>query len=299
MLLRYCTSCCTSAHRWCYATLRLLALLHIHDATLLYVFLHCLTYMMLRYFTFSCTSSHTWSYATVRPVALPHIDDATLLSVLLHFRTYIMLRYFTSSCTASHTWCYATVRLLALPHIHDATLLYVFLHFRTYMMLRYFTSSWLSSHTWCYPTVRLLALPHIYDATLLYLFLNFLTYMMLRYCTSACTSSHSRGWVMFYFPFCGFCFIITLSLQVAPVVWHCLLFFVCLILYDMSLRCQVRCSACWAGSWVLSAVVGWCWHLNFTYIYMCVCFYKSILYKFMHRFTNICKDRCENIEMLC
>ena len=55
---------CVSSHTWCYATVRLLALPHIHDATLLYVFLHFLTYMMLRYCTSSCTSSHTWCYAT-------------------------------------------------------------------------------------------------------------------------------------------------------------------------------------------------------------------------------------------
>ena len=138
MMLRYCTSSCTSSHTWCYATVRLLALPHIHDATLLYLFFAC-----------------------------PHIHDATLLYVFLHFLTYTMLRYCTSSCTSSHTWCYATVRLLALPHIHDATLLYVFLHFLTYMMLRYCicflhfltymmlrycTSSCTSSHTWCYAT---------------------------------------------------------------------------------------------------------------------------------------------------
>ena len=158
-MLRYCTSSCTSSHTWCYATVRLLALPHIHDATLLYVFLHFLTYMMLRYCTSSCTSSHTWCYATVRLLALPHIHDATLLYVF---------------CISSHTWCYTTV---------------FFLHFLTYMMLRYCTFSCTSSHTWCYATVRLLALPHIHDATLLYIFLHFLTYMMLRYCTSSCTSS--------------------------------------------------------------------------------------------------------------
>ena len=87
------TFTCTSSHTWCYATVRLLALPHIHDATqlfffafphihdatLLYVFLHFLTYMMLRY----CIC-------------------------FLHFLTYMMLRYCTSSCTSSHTWCYAT-----------------------------------------------------------------------------------------------------------------------------------------------------------------------------------------------
>ena len=91
-MLRHCTSSCPASHTWCY------------DATLLYVFLHCLTYMMLRYCTSSCTSA------------------------------YMMLRYFTSSWTSSHTWCYATPCLLALPHIHDATPLYVVLHCLTYMM---------------------------------------------------------------------------------------------------------------------------------------------------------------------
>ena len=124
------TFICTTSHTWWYATVSLLALPHIHDATLLYVFLHCLTYMTLRYCNSSCTSAHI-----------------------------MMLRYCTSSCTSSHTWCYATPCLLALPHIHDATLLHVFLHFLTHMMLRYFTSSCTSSHTWCYATVSFLALP--------------------------------------------------------------------------------------------------------------------------------------------
>ena len=106
------TFVCTASHTWCYATPCLLALPHIHDATLLYVFLHFLTYMMLRYFTSSCTSSHTWCYPTVRLLALPHIHDATPLYVFLPCLTYMVLRYCTSSCTASHTWCYATVRLL-------------------------------------------------------------------------------------------------------------------------------------------------------------------------------------------
>ena len=115
MMLRYCTSSCTSSHTWCYATVRLLALPHIHDATLLY------------FFAFPHIHDATLLYF----FAFPHIHDATLLYVFLHFLTYMMLRYCTSSCTSSHTWCYATVRLLALPHIHDATLLYVFLHFLT------------------------------------------------------------------------------------------------------------------------------------------------------------------------
>ena len=105
------TFICTTSHTWWYATVSLLALPHIHDATLLYVFLHFLTYMMLRYCNFSCTSAHIYIY------------DATLPYVFLHFRTYMMLRYCKSSCTSSHTWCYATPCLLALPHIHDATLL--------------------------------------------------------------------------------------------------------------------------------------------------------------------------------
>ena len=58
-MLRYSMSSCTSSHTWCYATVSLLALPHIHDATLLHVFLHFLTYMMLRYCKSSCTSSHT------------------------------------------------------------------------------------------------------------------------------------------------------------------------------------------------------------------------------------------------
>ena len=33
-MLRYCLSSCTSSHTWCYATVRRLALLHRHDATL-------------------------------------------------------------------------------------------------------------------------------------------------------------------------------------------------------------------------------------------------------------------------
>ena len=90
MMLRYCTSSCASSHiwcnaavshAWCYATVRRLALPHIHDATLLYVVLHFLTSMMLRYCTSSCTSSHV-CYASVRRLALPHIYDATLVYVL-------------------------------------------------------------------------------------------------------------------------------------------------------------------------------------------------------------------------
>ena len=105
--------CCTS-----------FALPQMHDATLLYVFLHFLTYMMLCCCTSSCTSSHIWCYASVRRLALPHIHDATLLYVVLHFLTSMMLRYCTSSCTSSHI-CYASQRRLALPHIYDATLVYV------------------------------------------------------------------------------------------------------------------------------------------------------------------------------
>ena len=214
-------SSCPSSHIWCYATVCRLALPHIYVATLLYVVLHFLTYMMLRYCMSSCTSSHIWCYATVCRLALPHIYDATLLYVVLHFLTDMMLRYCMSSCTSSQIWCYATVCRLALPHIHDATLLYVVLHFLTYMMLPYCMSSCTSSHIWCYATVCRLALPHRYDATLLCgvgwggvitfictsshiwcyvivwggvgwgnnVHLHFLTYMMLRYCMSSCTSS--------------------------------------------------------------------------------------------------------------
>ena len=201
MMLRYCvwlggvewggviTFIGTSSHIWCYATVCRLALPHIYDATLLYVVLHFLTYMMLRYCMSSCTSSHIWCYAAACRLALPHIYDATLVYVVLHFLTYMMLRYCMSSCTSSHTWCYATVCRLALPHIYDATLLYVVLHFLTYMMLRYCMSSCTSSHIWCYATVCRLALPHINDATLLDVVLHFLTYMMLRYWMSSCTSS--------------------------------------------------------------------------------------------------------------
>ena len=135
------TFICISSHTWCYATVCRLALPHIYDATLLYVVLHFLTYMMLRYCMSSCTSSHIWCYATVCRLALPHIYDATLLYVVLHFLTYMMLRYCMSSGTSSHIWCYATVCRLALPHIYDATLQYVVLHFLTYMMLRYCMSS--------------------------------------------------------------------------------------------------------------------------------------------------------------
>ena len=70
---------------------RSFALPAIHDATLLYVFLHFLTCMMLRCCTSSCTSSHTWCYAAVRRLALPHIYDATLAHVVLHFLTYIYI----------------------------------------------------------------------------------------------------------------------------------------------------------------------------------------------------------------
>ena len=97
MMLRCCTSFCTSSHAWCYAAVRLLALPHMHDATLLYVFLHVLTYMMLRCCTSSCTSSHT-------------VYDASLVYVVLHFLTYMMQRYCMSSCISSHIWCYVSLR---------------------------------------------------------------------------------------------------------------------------------------------------------------------------------------------
>ena len=82
-MLRCCTSSCTSSHTWCYAAVRRLALPHIYDATLVYVVLHFLTYMMQRYCMSSCTSSHTWCNATVCRLALPHIYDGTLVYVSL------------------------------------------------------------------------------------------------------------------------------------------------------------------------------------------------------------------------
>ena len=207
MMLRYClssctssqTSCkaivcssCTSSQTWCYVIVCCLALLHIHDATLLSVVLHFLTdmmqsycmfvlhfltRMMLRYCLSSGTSSQTWCYATVGRLALPHRHgakllyvrlalphrhDATLLSVVLHFFTYMMLRYCLSSCTSSQTWCKVIV-----------------------------CSSCTSSQTWCYVIVCRLALPHRHDATLLSVVLHFLTHMMLRYCLSSGTSSQT------------------------------------------------------------------------------------------------------------
>ena len=102
MILRYCTSSCTSSHIWCYVIVRRLALPHIYDATLVYVVLHFLTYMMQLHCMSSCTSSHIWCYAIVRRLALPHIYDATLLYVVLHFLTYMMQLHCMSSCTSSH-----------------------------------------------------------------------------------------------------------------------------------------------------------------------------------------------------
>ena len=84
-----CTSFCTSSHAWCYATVCRLALPHIHDATLVYVVLHFLTYMMQLHCMSSCTSSHTWCNSTVCRLALPYIYDATLLFIFLHFLTYM------------------------------------------------------------------------------------------------------------------------------------------------------------------------------------------------------------------
>ena len=142
------TFICTSSHIWCYAAVIRLALPHIYDATLLYVVLHFLTYMMLRSCMSSCTSSHIWCYAIVCRLALPHIYDATVLYVVLHFLTYMMLRY-----------CVVWGGVGWDDNVH--------LHFLTYMMLRCCNSSCTSSHIWCYALVRRLALPHIYDATLL------------------------------------------------------------------------------------------------------------------------------------
>ena len=147
-MLRSCMSSCTSSHIWCYALVCRLALPHIYDATLLYVVLHFLTYMMLRYCMSSCTSSHIWCYVIV----WGGVGWGGMITFIY---------------TSSHIWCYAAVILLALPHIYDATLLYVVLHFLTYMMLGCCNSSCTSSHIWCYALVCRLALPHIFDATLL------------------------------------------------------------------------------------------------------------------------------------
>ena len=87
-MLRHCTSSCPASHTWCYATPCLLALPHIHDATLLYVFLHFLTYMMLRRCKSSCTSAHTWCYATVRFLALPHIHALLNGKIWTHARAW-------------------------------------------------------------------------------------------------------------------------------------------------------------------------------------------------------------------
>ena len=87
-MLRHCTSSCPASHTWCYATPCLLALPHIHDATLLYVFLHFLTYMMLRCCKSSCTSAHTWCYATVRFLALPHIHALLNGKIWTHARAW-------------------------------------------------------------------------------------------------------------------------------------------------------------------------------------------------------------------
>ena len=78
MMLRCCTSSCTSSHTWCYAAVRRLALPHIYDSTLVYVVLHFLTYMMQLHCMSSCTSSHLWCYAAVRLFALPHIYGKTV-----------------------------------------------------------------------------------------------------------------------------------------------------------------------------------------------------------------------------
>ena len=48
VMLRCCTSSCTSTHTSCYAAARPLALPHIRHATLLHVLLHFHTYVMLR-----------------------------------------------------------------------------------------------------------------------------------------------------------------------------------------------------------------------------------------------------------
>ena len=60
------TFICTALHTWCSAAVHLFALPHMHDAALLYVVLHFLTYMMMqRYCMLSCTSSHIWCYVSL------------------------------------------------------------------------------------------------------------------------------------------------------------------------------------------------------------------------------------------
>ena len=162
----------TSTHTSCYATVRSLALLHIHNATLLCVLLHFRTYVMLRY----------------------------CVLVLLHLHTYAMLHFCTLSFTCTHTSCYAIMRSLALPYICLATLLCVPLRCHTSVMLRYCalfcTSAHTSCHAYCafsgtsthtsfYAAVRSLALPPICHATLLCVVLLFYTCVILRYCVSS------------------------------------------------------------------------------------------------------------------
>ena len=239
----HCMSSCTSSHIWCYVIVRRLALPHIHDATLVYVVLHFLTYMMQLHCMSSCTSSHIWCYVIVRRLALPHKYDATLLYIVLHFLTYMMQLHCMSSCTSSHTWCYAAVRLdctsshiwcnaavrlFALPHMHDAT-------------RRYCMSSCTSSHIWCYASVRRLALPHIHDATPLYVVLHFLTYMMQCCCTAFCTSSHA------------WCYASVRRLALPHILDATLVYVVLHFLtYMMQLQCMSSCTS--SHIWCYTAV---------------------------------------------
>ena len=116
IILYHSISSCTSSHTWCYATVSRLVLSRRYDATLLYVVLHFLPYMILyctsshiSYSMSSCTFSQIWYYIILYRLALP---------------LYMILRY-----TSSHIWYYATVYCLALSHRYDAMLLYVVLRF--------------------------------------------------------------------------------------------------------------------------------------------------------------------------
>ena len=121
----------------CYATVRSLALPHIHYATLLCVLLRfhmscyatvrfvALPHIMLGYCAFCCASSHACAFSCTSTC------HATLLCVLLRL----------------HMSCYATVRSPALPHVmlrygavsctstYHATLLRVLLRFHTCVVL--------------------------------------------------------------------------------------------------------------------------------------------------------------------
>ena len=225
---------------WCYVIVCRLALVHIHDATLLPVVLHFFTGMMLRYCMSSCTCSHTWCYATACRLALLHRHDATLRprTFLAFFATFVAFLLIGVGWGGvgwddnvhlhfSQAWCYVIVCRLALVHIHDATLL---------------LSSCISSQTWCYATVCRLALVHILDATLLSVVLHFLTDMMLRYCLSSCISSQT------------WCYATVCCLALVHILDATLLYVVLHFLTDMMLR-YCRSSCTFSHIWCYGGVV--------------------------------------------